>query len=241
MSQITIVDQTATYELRVIEASESGTSLELELKSITATMEQGPEKSSWNSEAPADDKDAANPILRSYRPIVGAVAKIKLGADGAVAGVEQDARLNLNTSVPLAAQVGQLVGADGLRLRWSMILCPKSGRDAAVAGQTWTSTDELMFRQVGRFTYLTTSTLKGAKGGEANIDITGEVKLGPTPDGKPPTGKMKDNRLAGSTLWDTTVGLAKSNKWEQKTILDINAGGFEVVKTSEFTVTTTRE
>src|ERR1043165_7834909 len=48
-SSTTSVDQTATFELRVTEASETGASLELEFKSIQCTAELSQGKFSWDS------------------------------------------------------------------------------------------------------------------------------------------------------------------------------------------------
>jgi hypothetical protein len=241
MSSTTTVDQTATYELRVKEASDKGATLELELKSVvaSATLPQG--KYTWDSSTPPDDKDAGNPILVALRPVVGAVLTIKLGAEGNITSVDGDSRVNLNVRGPLAPNVQALVGPDGIRLRWGAVLWIKDGRTPATVGQTWTNTDTMPNPAVGKFSYVTNNTLRSVKDGIADIGIAGDVKLGAMDDGKAPAGTVKDQSIKGSCKWDVAAGAVKTYEVEQKQTLDINAGGFAVSRTSEFTVTTTRQ
>jgi len=241
-SQTLNVDQTAKYELRVIEASDTGASLELELKSIKATAEVASGKFTWDSSAPLDDKDRNNAVLAAYRPIVGSITRIKIGPDGNFTSVQPDPGLNpQGIRGPLASMIQQLVGADGVRLRWSAILWVKDGRQPATVGQTWTNTDEVVFPAVGRFIYTTNNTLKSVKADVADIQFTGDVKLTGAEAGKAPSGAVRDQHLAGSCTWDVAAGMVKSHTWDQKYTIDVDASGFHVSRASEFTVTTTRE
>jgi len=241
-SSTTSVDQTAVFELRVIEASETGASLELEFKSIVCKADLSSGSFTWDSATPPDDKDKNNPILVSYRPYVGAVTKIKLGPDGNMTSVDTDPRIDLmKTNLPLATQVQQLVGKDGIRLRWSSVLWPKDGREPVTAGQSWQNVDEMVWPQVGKFTYTTTNTLKGVKGDLAEIEIAGQIGLTGAAPGKPATGTLKEQSLTGSCLWDTKAGMLRSHAWDQKYNLDVDAMGIHITRVSEFTVTTTRE
>ena len=242
MSSTQTVDQTAIYELRVVEADDKGASMELELKSVVAKAELPQGKFTWDSAPTPDEKDAANPILVAFRPIVGAVVKIKVGADGNILEVQQDSRIATMPGGPLAPMAQQLVGADGVRLRFGPVIWIKDGREPAAVGTPWTNSDEMFFKAVGKFTYESTNTIKSVKDGVAMIDIAGVVKLGGIEEGKPASGTLKDQSLKGACVWDTKAGLAKSHICEQKTVLDLKVGGaFDVVRTSEFTVTTTRE
>lgn len=242
MSSTQTVDQTATYELRVIDADDKGASMELELKSVVAAAELPQGKYTWDSAPTADEKDAANPIMVAFRPIVGAVLKIKVGSDGNILEVQQDSRIANMPGGPLAPMAQQLVGADGVRLRFGPVIWIKDGREPATVGTAWTNSDEMFFKAVGKFTYESTNTVKSVKDNAATIEIAGVVKLGGIEEGKPASGTLKDQSLKGSCVWDTKAGLAKSHICEQKTVLDLKVGGaFDVVRTSEFTVTTTRE
>jgi outer membrane biosynthesis protein TonB len=244
MTSTQTTDQTATYELRVLDADAKGATFELELKSVVATAELPAGKFTWDSAPTADDKDAANPILVAFRPIVGAVMKIAVGPDGNITKVEPDAQRYPATPPggPLAPMVQQLIGVDGVRLRFGPALWIKDGREPTAVGKTWTNSDEMIFRAVGKFTYESTNTLKSVKDDAAQIDISGVVKLGGTDDGKPAQGTLKEQSARGSCVWDVKAGLVKSHVWEQKTVLALKVGGaFDVVRTSEFTVTTTRQ
>ncbi len=242
MSSTQTVDQTAMYELRVIEADDKGTLMELELKSVVATAELPQGKYTWDSVPTADDKDASNPIMGAFRPIVGAVVKIKVGADGNILEVQPDSRIATMPGGPLAPMAQQLVGIDGVRLRFGPVIWIKDGREAATIGKPWTNSDEMFFKAVGKFTYETTNTVKSAKDNGAAIDIAGVIKLGGIEEGKPAAGTLKEQMAKGSCTWDTKAGNCKSHTWEQKTVLDLKVGGaFDVVRSSEFTVTTTRE
>lgn len=242
MSSTQTVDQTAIYELRVVDADDKGASMELELKSVAAAAELPQGKYSWDSAPTADDKDAANPIMVAFRPIVGAVLKIKVGPDGNIVDVQQDARIANMPGGPLAPMAQQLVGSDGVRLRFGPVIWIKDGREAAIVGKPWTNSDEMFFKAVGKFTYETTNTVKSVKGDAAAIEIAGVVKLGGIEEGKPASGTLKEQMAKGSCMWDTKQGNCKSHVWEQKTVLELKVGGaFDVVRSSEFTVTTTRE
>ncbi len=242
MSSVTTVDQTAIYELRVTEASEQGAAMELELKSVVATAQLPQGKFTWDSTPTPDDKDAANPILMALRPIVGAVMKFKVGPDGNILAVEPDARITATPNGPLSPMVQQLVGADGVRLRFGPVIWIKDGREPAMVGKPWNNSDEMFHKNIGKFTYETTNTVKSVKDDAAQIDIAGVVKLSGLEEGMPAAGTLKEQMVKGSCVWDTKAGIAKSHTWEQKTVLDMKVGGaFDVVRSSEFTVTMTRE
>ncbi len=242
LSSTTTFDQIATYELRVTDAGDKGVSMDVELKAVACTAELSSGKFTWNSETPEDDKDVKNPVMMSFRPIIGAVLKINVGPDGNIVGVTPDARVNINGRSPLAAMVQQLASADGIRLRFGSVLWIKDGHEPATTGKPWTNTDELFFAAVGKFVHLSSNTLKSVKDGLAQIDITGQISLVGAEAGKPPAGTLKEQYLKGACTWDTKAGLVKSHTWEQKTTMDLRAAGaFDVIRSSEFSVTTTRE
>ncbi len=241
MSSTTSIDQTAEYELRVISASDQGAELELELKAVkaTATIPQG--DFSWDSAAPRDDSEIINPIAQAFRPIIGAVLKLTLNADGNIIGVQGDPRVNPNARGPLAPNIQALVGPDLVRVRWNSVFWVKDGRKPAAVGESWANTDELNAAAVGKYAFVTTSTLSGVKDGIANIAITGRIELTGTEPGKNPAGTLKDQMLKGSAEWDTATGTARKFVLEQRQTLDINAMGIPVTRTSDFVVTTTRK
>ena len=241
-TSVTTYDQIATYEARVTDAGAPGVSMDLELKAIVCTAEIPSGKFTWDSATPADEKDAKNPVLMSFRPIVGATLKVKIGPDGNITSVEPDSRVSINGRSSLAPMIQQLVGADSVRLRFGSLLWIKDGREAASIGKPWTNTDELYFATVGKFVHVTSNTLKSVKDDAAQIDIVGEIKLEGLEPGKPPAGELREQSLKGSCVWDLKAGLVKSHIWVQKTTLSAKAfGAFDALRTSEVTVTTTRE
>lgn len=241
MTSTDSVDQTATYELRVMNAGETGAELELELKAIKASAVVPQGTFNWDSAQPRDDSEVNNPIAMSYRPIIGAVTKLAVDANGNITNVTPDPRVNLNPRGPLAPMVQALVGPELVRVRFANVLSIKDGKEPAKVGDIWKNVDELSAAAVGRFVLTTNNTLKSATADAAMIDITGEVALAPGADGKPPQGTLKEQSLKGKAEWDVKSGWMKSHTIEQKQVLELNAAGFAVTRSTSMTVTTTRQ
>lgn len=241
MSSTTSIDQTAEYEVRVISASEEGAELELELKAVKASATVPSGDFNWDSTAPRDDSEIVNPIAQAFRPIIGAVLKISVNADGNISSVQPDPRVNPNSRGPLAPNIQALVGPDLVRVRWNSVLWVKDGRKPANAGEKWTNTDELNAAAVGKYAFVTNNTLASVKDGVAAITFEGRIELAGAEPGKNPAGTIKDQMLKGMVEWDTTSGSTKKFVHEQRQTLDINAMGIPVTRVSDFVVTTTRK
>lgn len=241
MTSTDSVDQTATYELRVIEAGDSGAQLELELKAIKASAVVPQGQFNWDSAQPRDDSEVNNPIAVSYRPIIGAVTKLAVDGNGNITTVTPDPRVNLNPRGPLAPMVQSLVGPEIVRVRFANVLSIKDGKEPAKVGDTWKNVDELSAAAVGRFVLTTNNTLKSMTGDTAMIEIVGDVALAPGADGKPAQGTLKEQSLKGRADWDAKTGWVKSHTIEQKQVLELNAAGFAVTRSTEMKVTTTRQ
>ncbi len=241
MTSTDSVDQTATYELRVVEAGEKGVQLELELKAIKATAVVPQGQFNWDSAQPRDDSEVNNPIAMSYRPILNAVTKITVDASGNISNVTPDPRVNLNPRGPLAPMVQALVGPELVRVRFANVLSIKDGKEPAKVGDSWKNVDELSAAAVGRFVLTTNNTLKSVNGDMAMLDIAGDVALAPGADGKPAQGTLREQALKGKAEWDVKSGWMKSHTIEQKQVLELNAAGFAVTRSTNMTVTTTRQ
>lgn len=241
MSSTTTIDQTAEYEVRVISASEEGAQLELELKAVKASATVPAGDFNWDSTAPRDDSEIVNPIAQAFRPIIGAVLKISLNADGNITSVQPDPRVNPNSRGPLAPNIQSLVGPDLVRVRWNSVLWVKDGKKPAAVGEKWTNTDELNAAAVGKYAFVTNNTLASVKDGVAAITFEGRIDLTGSEPGKNPAGTLKDQSLKGMVEWDTASGTAKKFVHEQRQTLDINAMGIPVTRISDFVVTTTRK
>ena len=241
MKQSWSVEQTAVYELRVVAATETLTTLELELKSIDASADLPQGKMSWKNDQPEDDKDQRNTILQTYKPIVGGIVKMTLDANGAVTEVKGDPRIRLEVGGTMAPMVQLMVGPDLVRARWSPVVWIKDGREPVGVGQTWTNSESIPNRALGRFVYETRNTLKGVKDSMAEIDIAGDIRLEPLENGKAAAATLSEHSIAGSAVWDVKAGRMKSYTVTEKTHLDVSANGIPVVRDLDMTTTITRE
>jgi hypothetical protein len=236
------IDQTATYELRVTSAAEAGIMMELELKGIVASAELPGGKATWNSDQPPDDKDMSNPLITTYKPLIGAVAKISMSNDGNITQVLPDPRVNLGRqNGPLAPMVQLMCSPNMVKFRWGPIIWPKDGREPATVGTAWKNVEEVPNPAIGRFVYTTTNTVKSVKDNMAQMDFTGEIGLVPLENMKSTPGTISEQMVKGTVLFDTKFGLIKSQTWQEKTLLDVNAMGFPVKRELKLDCTTTRE
>ncbi len=241
MRQSWTIDQTAVYELRVVSASDSSTALELELKSMEASADLPQGKATWKNDQPEDDKDQSNPVLQAYKPIVGGIVKMTMDGQGKIVEVTGDPRIRLEVGGMLAPMVQVMVGPDLVKSRWGPAVWIKDGRDAATVGQTWTNTEEVPNRALGKFVYETKNTLKSVKDGMAEIAIAGDIKLVPLEGGKSAPATLSEHSIAGSAVWDVKAGMLKSYTTTEKTHLDVNAMGIPVARDLDSTTTITRE
>lgn len=247
------MDQTATWAVKVISADAEKTVLEFKLEAIKAELSQATKqanpgaegdapaaKLSWDSAAPEANKDENNPLLQGFKPIIGAVLSVSLGADGNITTVTGNEQLGGARSA-VGPYVQQLVGTEAFKLRWSGPLWIKDGKAAAKVGESWTNTDEVATPPIGRTRVSTKNTLQSTKDGMATIEISGTTEVLPLKEGETAAGKVTASSIAGTAMWDTKAGFVRSVNLVQKTSMDVNAAGIAMKRDSDATITITRK
>lgn len=228
------IDQTVEYTLRVEAASESSTSLALEITKIKASAVAPQGKYDWDSSAPADDQDVNNPVAVAFRSLVGSVMQLTLDKDGNITDVKADSKLGPPARGAMQPFVVNLIGTDQVKARWGSILWVKPGREPAAVGSSWTRADSAVAAALGaKFVTETTATLKGVKDGAAEISTSGKYVLEALEKGKEPAATMSDTKAEGSVLWNTKAGRVQDHTWNQWYTMNVNAQGMAVVRTIE--------
>lgn len=241
MRQSTKIDQTIDYTLKVESASAEGAALSLEITAIKAAAELAKGKFEWDSSSPADDKDASNPVLGAYKPVVGSVTRLTLDKNGQISDVSTDARLPAAPRNEFATPIMGLTSADQIKARWSGVLAVKPGSEPAAVGATWTQTTVIPNASVGRFETDQAYTLKSVEGDLAKLDIAGTLKLLPFAADRPAQGTFSDPKASGSAVWDLKAGMIREQVWTQQATLNVNAGGMPIVRDSDVRVETRRK
>lgn len=241
MRQSTKIDQTIDYTVKVESASAEGAALSLEITAIKAAAELAKGKFEWDSSSPADDKDASNPVLGAYKPVVGSVTRLTLDKNGQITDVSTDARLPAAPRNEFATPIMGLTSADQIKARWSGVLAVKPGSEPAAVGATWTQTTVIPNASVGRFETDQAYTLKSVEGDMAKLDIAGTLKLLPFAADKPAQGTFSDPKASGSAVWDLKAGMIREQVWTQQATLNVNAGGMPIVRDSDVRIETRRK
>lgn len=240
MRQTTRIDHTLEYTLKVESASPEGTTLTIELTGVKAAAELRRGKFEWDSASPPDDKDAENPVIAAFKPIVGSVTRLILDKDGRITDVTPDPRLRVGSNPEFASVVQALTMSEPIKARWAPILSIKDGQEPAAVGSSWTEVTEIANQAIGRFEQTLTSTLKSVEGDTATIGIVGDLKLLPFAADKPAQGSLSDIKIAGSAKWDAKAGMIAEHEFSQQSTINISAGGIPVVRTTELKVQTKR-
>jgi len=230
--------QAVTYQMTVLEAGETGTTVELKITEIHATSDGVAGKFKYDSDAPKDDSDRDNTLLKTMVGLIGAPFKITLDAKGNPTKVD-NAGLEPPNS-PFASMVTTHINQDAIRMRWSALLSPRKGDGKAKVGESWTTTDSQDSRPVGKFTFDTTYTLTGVKGDRANIGLVGKVSISDISEKEKTEFTVKESQTTGSITWDTKAGLPVEAEQVQKTSIEGSAQGITLARASDVTTKVTR-
>lgn len=245
--QTLTVNQKNQWTGKVTEVKGTTATIELQFKSINVSLNeetrQGdapgtPTTASWDSIKAADDRDSSNPLVTAFKPFVG--ARFKMTVDGhLIKGVEQ-----IDTfSIPItkyAQFVRQTLDTDQIRNRWQPLLGVKTDTPMATPGQEWTEVVKMPTPQIGIIQETTKRTLATSKDGMANVNWTGSIEILPPSAEMAAQGKVKNSNITGTGAWDAKTGMPKSFEWKQVWTMEVNAQGFIVDRTSDWTMAFTR-
>lgn len=242
------MDQHNTWSGKVISADDKGAVLEMQFKSIKVEMKQSLKQgdkpatettSKWDSSKPEDDKDASNPLTGVFRPVVGARLKVTLDTAGVIKSVEA-----LDSVSPLQTKyaqfVNQIINPEAFRVRWQPVLAIKTDGKEAFPGQDWTAETLVASPPVGQEKQTSTRTLTKKDGDIAKIAIKGDIQFVALKEGEKPQGEIAASQIKGMCDWDTKGGFAKNYEWAQKMDMTVNAQGFTVKRSYDWTMNVTR-
>lgn len=191
------MSQSFDLTLKVREAQpEKGSKVDLRFDSMKMSGALAGVKFDFDSSRPAEQDDAMGSLLRT---MVGTTLALELDANGNVTGVTGEGVGSLGSAlaggdVNAASLLGSMLGpirGEG-----------DSGRHSV--GESWTTSSQMM-SPAGSWTLVSTSTLRSAGGGKADIAIRGDVRL----EGGTQV-KIDRSSYEGTAQWDTEEGFLRS-------------------------------
>ncbi len=174
------IKQQGTFEMSVVEASESGTTIALKLVELKSTLEDSKATLTFDSKSAPDDSDSRNPLLKALRPIVGSTITLKFDQKGRAVECVTDAELVTQGQFTEFAR--QLVGEEWAKFRWAPVLFPKPERGDAKVGDVWPVDQSLDVQMMGKLQTNTQLRLESVSNGVAKLKGQGEFTLEPLKD-----------------------------------------------------------
>lgn len=218
--------------LRVKQAGETGSTLELVYESIKFVMESGDVKMEFDSASPAKS-DEMNPVAPMLRPIVGTTLTLQMDKNGNITSVKGGESL---AGTPAADIAGQFTGDDVIKNLFGPIFSAKTDDGEAAIGETWTS-DDTIESPMGNMKIKMIKTLKSVSGGVAKIDLNGSVTLDASANGPV---SIKDSSIKGNVDWDTESGMLTGMQTQQKLIVESTMGDQKVTSTQDMKMNLTK-
>lgn len=235
----TSADTEAVVLLKVTEVGDSGVKMDMVLESIKTTMKNLDGTHEFDSARAEDDKDKDNPAMQAFKPIVGGVLKLTADKDGLITAVQTP-----EMAIPMGSArpyVEEWIGGDRVKARWNAILHARRGSGSAKVGETWSSDDSSVARQIGgRFETIVSHTLKTVEGDAARVESTGSMRLVPLTENAKLQMEVKGSEISGASDWSLKDGLARKFTQNQKYTLQGNMQGMSIVRSSIIQVTVTR-
>jgi len=235
LSRVRTITQSATFDMKVTEASESGTTITLTLKDATCKV-QDPEKSlEFSSSKPADDSDAKNELVKALRPVVGATLTFKFDAQGNVLSCSTDAELVKASQFTQVAE--QLVSDQWGRMRWSTVFFPKAGNSTVKAGETWKTSCPMTGAAIGKFQADMDYTVKSVSPKQTIVEMKGAFTMEPDPKKEK---VAKTSSVSGSMAFDPTARVVTTSETNEKMEMQVSAQGIAVDRDTDTQVKITR-
>lgn len=247
--QVIWMDQTNTWSAKVVSVDpKDGAVIELQFKATKIDMKQtmnqaGKEpsetKSSWDSSKPEDDKDAGNQLMTTFRPLVGARFKCTLSPTGEITAIEPLDTPSLQPT-KLSTFVNQIVHVEGVRTRWQPVFALRTDGSPANVGDQWTTNTSVDSRPLGKETHTTKRTLKSIDNALATVAIEGAIGFEGLKEGEKPQADVASSAINATAIWDVQGAFCKKLDWAQKIEQNVNAQGFNVKRSYDWTMTVTR-
>lgn len=239
LSRVRTITQNATFEMKVAEASESGTTINLTLKDVNCKIQDPGKAMEFNSSKPADDSDAGNELIKTMRPIVGSALTFKFDANGnLVSATSQNELVKVSQYTDIARQ---LVGEQWARVRWTGVFFPKPNNAPTNVGEKWESSYSLDAPAQNQFATKMTYSLDSANTKQAVITGKGKYELTPVKGADQNIFNIKDSSLTNSMSFDPAKNCVTASESNEKVDLLMSAQGVSVSRSSETQVKITRK
>lgn len=204
--------------------AEKGAKVDLTYDSFKLKVDGGPMPIEFDSATPAE-KDEGNPVAGAFRPLVGTTLHLIIDKDGNVTDVTGGEEL----AQGIAGQaLSGYVTSGGVRGLLGPIFSTRQTKGEASVGETWTYEDVMPNSVIGQMKIVSNHTLKSVDGGNANIDLAGNIDFKPAEGG--PTITLKEGTYNGNYVWDTKAGMLKSMNAKLVAALEGDLGGASASK-----------
>ena len=171
---------------------------------------------------------AADPLAAAMRGLAGTTMTITIDGTGKISRVEGGGE-----GLGLAALLGDKAGMLPKDAIGSIV--PGSGLEGgrAKVGESWSVTDGLRGSLLGDIAMVTTHTVRGVRGGLADVGISGTVRPESEGGGGEGLFAVRSAATEGDYRWDTKAGELESMRMKQSVEMDSTALGEAVRMKSE--------
>ncbi|MBX3356863.1 MAG: hypothetical protein KF745_00395 [Phycisphaeraceae bacterium] len=237
--------------MRVREAADSGTTVELVYETVRCELIADGIKAKYDSTKPKRstkpgqtgpggmpaiaDMDDDELLANAMQGIAGSVVTMTIDSKGNVTNVSSPAGLSgggnigaipgLPGGIP-GAGGGAAPGGGGGPLDWLVSSPGHSG--FARVGESWTNRDRLGNTPLGSFQMTTVHTLRSANASQAVVDISGRIEPGSAAAGGQGKTQVKESGYKGRYVWDTALGQLKEMTTDSQVSIDGSALGTEM-------------
>lgn len=213
--------------LRTVDVQpEKGATVELVYDTVKVSMTGGGEGGAMDV-----DFDSTRPV-KADDPIAGALKNMV----GATLTLDVDEAGNITKvggGEKLGAMGAMLTAGQKPKEAFGNLLSLSHGTGLAAVGESWTNEDVFEGSMLGRFRMVTKHTLRSARGGLANVLVTGRIEPVSQSDAQLLPMQITDSKYEGSYVWDTRRGQLKSMTTEQSSTIEVDAAGTNLVQKSK--------
>jgi hypothetical protein len=200
--------QTMRVRRKVIEASESGATIEIVYEAVAVTLIAGNKTISFDSDGinSPEPEEVLGPTARNALNRPFTIKVDQYGKVLSVSGNTQDgtkmAAVNLIDTDILTRSLGPIYGLG------------KEPSTAAI-GETWSATRESKPGLTGTFSTTVRSTLRSVTGDRADIDVDGKVNLELSEKAKEGKAELSKQEVRGDQIWNVLGGVVDRSFFQQ--------------------------
>jgi hypothetical protein len=208
--------------LRTVDVQpEEGATVELVYDTVRMSMTGEGMDVDFDSTKPAKADD---PIAGALKEMVGATLVLDVDEAGNITRVSGGQKLG--------AMGAMLTAGQKPKEAFGNLLSLQHGSGLVAVGESWTNEDVFEQSMIGRFRMVTKHTLRSARGGLANVLVTGRIEPVSQSDTQLLPIQISDSKYEGSYVWDTRRGQLQSMTTEQSSTIEAEVAGSKLVQKS---------